>query len=276
MKVNDTIVTEEWDSNKTHVTEPRGITFLDGNIYVTDMKAGSIVVLDRNGNFQYQSSDSELFLFEPTVIKTDGKLLYVIDSGNYQLKILSKDLELIEVVKLPDKYPEMNYWDLEIVDEKIYLTPSSMFEEYTAIYELGKSGELYKKSQEFFGYFSVFNNELMVVNSFETYKKEEYGIETIGGKSGKNSLYRMINDELKQEFEFVNKYAPLDFIRIGNFIYVVSSANRSLDKFTADGRYIETLFIMDKTGLFVQLEYVDDSILIVFPTKKTIYKVNIR
>lgn len=60
---NENIVFEKWDSGKTRVAQPHGIVFFDNFIYVTDMERGTIVVLDKDGEFQYQSSDRELFFY---------------------------------------------------------------------------------------------------------------------------------------------------------------------------------------------------------------------
>ena len=276
IKVNENIVTEKWGSEKTHVKVPGGIVFLDDFIYATDKEEGTIVVLDREGNFQNQSSADDLFLIEPTIIKTDGKLLYVIDSGINQLKIVTKNFELLKSINLPVLFPGFNYWDLEIIDKKIYLSSNLLLEEYAAIYELDENGTVHKISKGFIGYLSNFSGELMAANSLEYFKGEnENGLEEEGGKSGKNSLFKVTDYELKLEFEYLSKYMPLDFLLVNDFIYVFSGAYKNLDKYTTDGQYVETLLQLVYTDIFIQLALCDNSILVAVPFKKAIYKVNI-
>ena len=149
------------------------LPFLDEYIYVTDKTTGTIVVLDKEGNFQRQSSKDELSLSEPTVIKTDGKLLYVIDSGNNQLKVLTTDFELVKSLDLIDSdpntfsTPNIKEWDFEIIDEKIYLAMFSLFDDNAMVYELNENNEFKKIADGFVGYLANFNDELMAVNSFE-------------------------------------------------------------------------------------------------------------
>ena len=270
-KVNENIVTEKWGSEKTHVTVPGGIVFLDDFIYVTDKEEGTIVVLDREGNFQNKSSADDLFLIEPTVIKTDGESLYVIDSGINQLKILSKNFELLKSIKLPEPFSRAEYWDFEIIDKKIYLSSESLFKTDMAIYELNKSGMTNKITHGFIGYLSNFNGELTAVNSLVHYKNAN----TQGAKSGKNSLFKVKDDKLKSEFKFVDRYIPLDFLLADNYIYVFSAAAAGIDKYTADGQYVETLLQFEEPDLFVQLTLCNNSILLAFPFEKAIYKIDL-
>ena len=275
--VNENIEIDKWTIQSTYISHPIGITFLDGFLYVTDKKANNIVVLDNKGNFQHKSLESELFLIDPTIIDTDGKLLYIVDSGNNQLKILTKNFEIIQSINLPTLTPGVEYWDLEVIDDKIYLSSNSLLEENAVIYKLDKTGSVKRIGKEFIGYISDYKGKLMAVNSFEYYKGEnEDGHLVEGGVTGINSLFKVINDgSLKQIFKYVDNYIPLDFLCTDKYYYVFSAAFAHLDKYTLDGQYLETVIKFDESDLFIQLEVVDNSILIAYPIKKTIYKINL-
>lgn len=271
MILNEDIEVEKWTFEKTGVTEPGGIVFLDGHLFVTDIASNTIVILDREGNYMRKSSDDGLNLINPTIIKTDGETLYVIDSGNNQLKILSKNFDLINSIDLPVLDKSSEYCDLEIIDENIYLSSFTAYGGDAVIYRLEKNGTVHKIGEKFIGYLSNSNDELIAENSLEFYKNSEGQ----GGKTGKNSLFKVSNEQLKKEFDYVSGYMPLDFLFHDDHIYVFSAGLASLDKYTTDGHYIETLLKFDDSDIFVQLESFDNSILLSYPIKKAIYKIDI-
>lgn len=276
--INEKIVIEQWGSEKTQVVRPRGITVLDDYIYVTDKKSNSIIVLDKNGTFQHQSSEDELFLLKPTIINTDGESLYVIDSGNNQLKIVSKEFELLQAFNLPVSSTGDEYWDLEVVDEKIYLSSHTAGEDEAVICEFNKGGIVNKIGKSFVGHLSEFNDKLMAIQSFECYSTtDRNGHVEDGWESGKNGLFKVADDELIPEFDFEDKYGPLDFLYINDYIYVFSCATVSIDKYTRDGQYIETVLALDMRDfdIFVQLTSYDDVILVAYPKTKSIYKIEL-
>jgi hypothetical protein len=271
MILNEDIAVEKWTFEKTGVTVPGGIVFLDDHLFVTDKASNTIVILDREGNYMRKNSDDGLNLINPTIIKTDGESLYVIDSGNNQLKILSENLDLINSIDLPVLDKNSKYWDLEIINENIYFSSIKAQRGAGVIYRLGKNGTIHKIAEKFIGYLSNLNDELMAENSLEYY--ESAGDQ--GGKSGKNSLFKVSNEQLKKEFDYVSGYIPLDFLFYDNHIYVFSAALASLDKYTTDGHYIETLLKFDDSDMLVQLESFDNSILVSYPSEKVIYKIDI-
>jgi flagellar basal body-associated protein FliL len=285
--INENISFEKWGSQRTLIEVPGGITYLDGHLYVTDKEAGKIVVLDKNGIFLRQSTSNNLKLIEPTTIKTDGELLYVLDSGDTRLKILTKDFELVKSMyySFSEKASKMLYWDLEVIEGKIYVTSFSMLEEEAVFYQYDESAENVKHfaSDGFLGYLSTFNGQLMAVNSLEftIFKTQDGTVFPVKSAfSGKNSLFKVNGfygfkpeDQLKEEFGFVDGYIPLDFLLLDNYIYVFSGATASLDKYSIDGQYIETVLNLDDTGLFVQMTSYDNVILIANPQKRSIYKV---
>jgi len=269
--INEDVAVEKWTFEKTGVTEPGGIVFLDDHLFVTDKASYTIVILDREGNYMRKNSDNDLYLINPTIIKTDGESLYVIDSGNNQLKILSENLDLINSINLPVLDRSSKYWDLEIIDENIYLSSITAYVGDAVIYRLEKNGTIHKIGEKFIGYLSNSDDELMAENSLEFYKSSGGQ----GAKSGKNGLFKVSNEQLKKEFDYVSGYIPLDFLFYDNHIYVFSAALASLDKYTTDGHYIETLLKFDDSDIFVQLESFDDSILLSYPSEKAIYKIDI-
>jgi hypothetical protein len=276
-KINEKINFEKWTSEKTNIRMSDGITFLGDYLYITDKEANTIVVLDKEGNFQNSSLKSDLFLIEPSVLKTDGKFLYVIDSGNNQLKIVSQDFKLIKSINLPVLEPWSSYQDLEIIDNEMYLSTNAPKKEEAAIYRIDNyDNKIYKFSERFIGYLSNFKNELMAVNSLEYFeRKNEKGMKQVGGESGKNSLFKVIDDELETEFAFMDKYAPLDFLLIDDYIYVVSSALANLDKYTIDGQYVETILDLEYIGNYTHIESMNNSILVICQSEKAIYKIDL-
>ena len=271
MILNEDIEVEKWTFEKTGVTEPGGIVFLDDHLFVTDKASNTIVIMDREGNYMRKNPDDGLNLINPTIIKTDGETLYVIDSGNNQLKILSENLDLINSINLPVLDRSSEYCDLEIINENIYLSAIKAHGGDAAIYRLKKNGTVHKIGEKFIGYLSNSNNELMAENSLEFYGNAG----NQGVKTGKNSLFKVSNEELKKEFDYVSGYMPLDFLFHDDHIYVFSAGLASLDKYTMDGHYIETLLKEDDSDIFVQLESFDNSILVSYPIKKAIYKIDI-
>lgn len=275
-KLDEKINYEKWSFERTHVKEPGGIVFFNGCLYVTDKESDTIVVLDSKGNFKTNSLESNLYLLEPTVIKTDGEFLYVIDSGYNQLKVLSREFNLIQSVNLPAVYRGMQYWDLEIIGERIYLTAKSATKEKMVIFELDEKEEFKEIGECFVGYLCNFNGELMAINSLEFFKgKDESGLQISGLQSGRNGIFKVSESGLKLEFEFVKGYTPLDFLFLDDYLYVFSRAFSSLDKYTLEGQYMETLLKFDKIEAFVQFESIENSILLTFPAEKAIYKIDL-
>ncbi len=273
---NEKINIEEWTFEKTSVKAPAGIVFLGDFIYVTDKDSDAIVVLDKNGDFKRDSSESNLYLFEPTVIKTDGEFLYVIDSGYNQLKILSQNFDLINSINLPGLYLGDQYWDLEIIEEKIYLTAGTPIIETTGIFELDKAGTVHQFGKKFVGYLSNFSGDLMAINAMEYFEGEdETGQYVRGVQAGRNGLFEVNEDKLKKRYEYVRKYTPLDFLLVDDHIYLFSGSRSNLDKYTTDGQYIETILNLEYADYYVQLESMGDSILLVRPTEDIFYKIDI-
>ena len=273
---NEHINVEKWVFAKTNIKAPGGIVFLDGYLYVTDKVSNTIVVLDKDGNFKRNSLESNLYLFEPSIIKTDGEHLYVIDSGYNQLKIISKDFELIHSINLPAMYLGDQYWDLELISEKIYLTAASPIIEATGIFELDKNGTVHQFGKKFVGYLSNFGGLLMAINAMEYFDgRFENNQQIRGVESGRNGLFQVSDDDFIKKFSYVNEYTPLDFLLVNKQIYVFSNTGSCLDKYTLEGQYLETLLELEYKDVYIQLESMDDSILLVRPTEDIIYKIDL-
>ncbi len=273
---NEKINIEKWTFEKTSVKAPAGIVFLGDFIYVTDKDSDAIVVLDKNGDFKRDSTESNLYLFEPTVIKTDGEFLYVIDSGYNQLKILSQNFDLINSINLPGLYLGDQYWDLEIIEEKIYLTAGTPIIETTGIFELNKAGTVHQFGKKFVGYLSNFSGDLMAINAMEYFEGEdETGQYVRGVQAGRNGLFEVNGDEFEKKFAYVSQYTPLDFLLVNNYIYVFSGAGSNIDKYSVDGQYLETVLNLDYADFYVQLESMNNSILLIRPTEDIIYKIDL-
>ena len=233
-------IVDTFEASHTGIDQPRGILSIGDLLYVCDWKTNSIIVLDNGQNPIDQIGSigsAPLEFIRPTGITADESHIYVIDSGNNRVQVLTYQKEFIKSIPLP-AFPEVAFWDIAVGGDKtIYVASNAIIPNEAHIYmqrgdsafkalDVGFSGKLYAADGKVF--------------ALETYEletlKDGYRI-----KSGKNNLYQIERDSVIKIAAWPMEYTAGDFLVDNNNIVCLSTAYLTLDVFRNNGDYQATL-----------------------------------
>lgn len=226
---------------------PMGILCRKEDILIVDNKQNKIVVYDYNGTVIREVGvigNGELEFLNPTGIAEYNDKIYVLDSLNYRIQILDSNLNYLSSIPLYELSPDPDkeyFWYCDIIvrnENEIYVTTSYLTKDYAKIYLIKDQKEQIIWRDNFDGYGTVHNNQLYFDLTLELCDN--------GGRCGQSYfLFVDEKDEVKQtNVPFI--FAPRDMIATEEGLYVINSMYMSLDLFTPEGEYVETLYKFTK------------------------------
>lgn len=219
--------------------EPQSIVRVEDNIVVSDSKLHCLFVFDSDGKFIKRVGavgNGELHFLYPMGLVYKDNVLYVVDSGNHRVQLLSKDFEYLGERKLNDIDSAHPYSHIEVDGDDIYVSVAESVEsKYTYIYKIsGEDNRIYQIGLNSVGCLRKSNNSLYFINTWEKTISQTF--------NGENHLYTIEDDKLEEEFELPYGVMAKDLFFRDEYIYILDGRNSSVDKFELSGKYIETIY----------------------------------
>lgn len=220
---------------------PQGIVCYDDVLYIADQDADTIKKYDLNGKLLSEigkTGNGEGELLSPSALAVDQEgNIYVAEEGNYRISIFHKDGKFqrsIELAELKEK-KENDFYDLEVDKEgTIFLTLDSIEESVCNLYVI-KDGEIKSTTKSVSGVFGT-NEDKSEIFYFQSRRWEEEAVYSDTGYLGV-----IEKDNVKKLAMLPQGYGATDAIVYDNCIYAFS-AYCTLDRFTLEGKYLETVF----------------------------------
>lgn len=242
---NEAYNTELWLSSETGIKSPAGILCRDNDMIVCDYTGNKLVVLDYDGKpikTVGKLGYGELEFVEPTGITQWNDEIYVLDAGNSRIQVLNNNLEFDRWIKLAEltfHALDDRYISIAINDNgDIYVTSNTVDEDNVYV-KILRGDEVISLNKQVSGYVASFDGKIYADNVYEVFTDEK--AESVTGTFANHHLYEITNDKINEVFSFPFKYAPAGFFIEDNSIYTASSCWGRLDRFSLDGKYVETL-----------------------------------
>jgi len=217
-----------------------GVFYWNDVLFVTDKYENRIYVFTSDGNLIRtigETGNGELQFLHPTAITYQSGLFYVLDNNNNRIQILNEDFTYNSERTLNEIPADEQYVDIAVDEQSIaYVTTMYGVSKYAHIYEVFQNGVVLQVGENFIGYITNVGSEIWAANKLEMFPKE------YASKTAHNYLYKVRNRELKLIKELPYKYMPGDFIERNGNLYFLGGAKSTLDRFSLEGEYEETLF----------------------------------
>lgn len=243
--LSDRYVLETISKSQTSLQSPRGILCRADDIIICDWEQHCLVVLDAEGSLLYtvgQQGNAPLEFLRPTGITQTENEIYVIDSGNSRVQILSHDWEYQGSFDLPvfTFQATDNFMDIAVAsDGSIYLSAHVIPTKEAYIYRFNDNTvEIVKNTEGFYGMLASYDGVVYSLNSRELYETSK----SYSMRSGRSWLKEVIGNKTIAEWPY--SHSPSDFLFTGEVFYCYSGGYCSVDCFDASGVYLETLAML--------------------------------
>ncbi len=232
----------------TSITAPTGILFYNNYLYVTDLKDSSIYCIDLNGSIlkKVGSLGSDRLEFkEPTAITAYDSQIYILDSGNYRIQVLTDELEYIDEIPLPYSYMYYitPYVDLAVSDSGIYVSSGSIDKEYAKIIHIDTQHNQYYVGNELYGFLYHDTSNVYFINSGKIEKL--YGLDNLNVNSN-SSIYRLEGDKIYEQSIIGKSLYISDFVLLNNDLYYASYNGNAIKKINIETKSLETIIDFSK------------------------------
>lgn len=226
-----------------------GILCRKDDILISDEKNDRLVKINYQGDFIDEigrKGDGELEFTRPSKIKEYNNKVYVLDAGNYRVKVLDENLKYIDDIKVDigNNLKKDNEYLLTYMDvnkQGIYLNGLSYNENDRVIYYDFDTNQISNLGDNFFGPIISYEDKIYAINKFvKSYKKDDDIIEY---RTGTNSLFFIDGDDLtfRNECELPIGMCISDFIFFDDKIIAISESFCSVNIFSKNGKYIGTI-----------------------------------
>ncbi len=227
----------------------------DDTIYVCDTMNNCVVKLNKelqkldsygtlgmeNGNFS-----------KPMDITFSQGFFYVLDSGNNRIQKFSLNFEHVETYNLKPLLSEQGcgeYLSIVVNEQGVlYISVFSPDTEDAYVYCF-KNDEWNRIGKNTVGYLCKGNKSVYFASMLEFFVQEKKT--TL--ESGKNMLYEIDSERIKQIANFQEKYVPVALSYWNNSIYMISAGEATLNVYTFNSRTMETLLVMPEVSLFMYM-----------------------
>ena len=280
------IISEDYEANfnlfdSSKLSNPLGILCRKNDILIADGKLNTIFVYNYNGEIIKEigkTGNGHLEFINPTGITSYNDYIYVLDSLNYRIQILDENLDFYSSIQLeelsqdPDKE---SFWYSDIMvrnENEIYVTTNERMKNFAKIYKISNQKEQSVWQEEFNGYGTIYEDMIYFALSYEFYAE--------GYKSGRSYFLSQNKNSEVNKYDVPYQFAPMDIVATDTELFVINSLYMSLERYTLDGQYIETMFIFSETlnNTFYFPKYLDmdekGNIYITENDNVTIIKVN--
>lgn len=176
---------------------------------------------------------------EPIVMAIDNNgSLYVGENGNRRIQEIDEEGNFIQSFELEDLKKDKSsiLMDMETdADNTIFLTVRSYSEKLSQLYQI-KEGKVSKTGKKISGVLGSDTTKELILY-LQSNRWEDGNIYSATGYIG-----RIQNGVIEKMAKLPSLYYASDVVIYDGFMYAYSKAYATLDKFTLDGEYIETIF----------------------------------
>lgn len=246
LNVSNAYEIQEIFTETSHVEVPGNFLCRENDVLVTDIKRNRMISLDFEGNFVGEVGSlgsAPLEFMEPTGIALNEQYIFVLDSGNRRVQVLTHDLTHMQDLHLKRLALEFtSYLDISATkDGTLYFATDSPFPEDAFLYQIDFESTLKPvAAQAFIGSTYYHEGILYALDTGEVKGKKGEGY---GFGPGHIGFYQFDpeNKEFIELFRFDDDYGPTDFMIEEGLIYVLSANRSTLDVFDMKGKYLETI-----------------------------------
>lgn len=244
MELNGAYQLDENFLSDCSFVKPAGVLFHDGRLFVADSGNNCIQVFDADGKHIDtigSTGNGQLQFLDPTAITYYSDMYYVLDAKNERIEILNKDFSYNSERKLSEVPAEDPYIDIA-VDQAgdAYVTTMYGVHKYAHVYKVDDADLITQMGEKLIGYVAQGDDGVYMANTMEVLND--------AARTGANSLYQVSGNELNLASELPYKYMPYDFIIDGGDVFMYGATRNTLDRFSVDGMYQETLYQFDGTA----------------------------
>lgn len=238
---NDTYQKEIWNMRGKKLKMPAGLLCRENDLIIVDKGNDSLIVSDYEGNMVRSvgnTGNGALEFMTPTGIALYEDKIYVIDSGNQRIQILSQELEYIEEIKISNEDdPSIIYENIAVdSDYAIYLCGDSLKSRSVDKWEDGKIRRI---EENFYGSIYGEDGKVYAINRGNIGVDPEKLEMTV--IAGENSLFQIEGDHFIQICELPKGLVINAFVLREGEIVCSSNKLAKLFVFDMNGRYKETV-----------------------------------
>ena len=271
------------DFFETNLSEPAGLTIVNGKIVVCDRAGNCLKVFSTEGKLIQdvgKTGNGELQFIAPCQVVYSAEKYYVLDSGNSRVQILNSDFSFsdeVELRRIDDFDSDSGYQDLAVDHEgNIYVTTYAITPQYTKVFKVTPNGTINEIGDHLIGFIENMNDTLFFTNYKTLYYAQEGVQEQTYVMTYENHLYKIVDDIIEVVSELPFGFNPSDFACDGDHIYLYSERFQTLDCFDLAGNYIETLYQFDGDVSIKYISYDETtgSLFATSPTEGKIYRIS--
>lgn len=271
------------DFFETNLSEPAGLTIVNGQIVVCDRAGNCLKIFSTDGKLIQEvgkTGNDELQFIAPCQVVYCNEKYYVLDSGNSRVQILNSDFSFsdeVELRRIDDFDSDSGYQDLAVDQEgNIYVTAYAITPQYTKVFKVTPNGRINEIGDHLIGYIEYMNDTLFFANYKTLYYAQEGFQEQTYVMTYENHLYKIVDDIMEVVSELPFGFNPSDFACDGDHIYLYSERFQTLDCFDLNGNYIETLYQFngDVSIKYISYDETTDSLFATSPTEGKIYRIS--
>ena len=242
--ISDEIVNyskNKWNTEQMGFNNPSGILCREEDVIIADKGNDCLFVYDYEGNLINQIGDigsGPLEFLAPTGLTSYMDKIYVIDSGNNRIQILTQNFEYIDEVQVLNENDTTITYENIAVGKKgeIYLCGDSLMSRSIDKYENNK---LVRIEENFYGSIFGENGQTYAINRGNVCVNPDELEMTVA--SGKNYLFKIVEDELKVVSELPEGLGINSFVIKNDKLFCSSNTLAKIFAFTMNGEYEETI-----------------------------------
>ena len=220
--------------------EPKAIAKADTCIFALDKQSCCIFSINNEGEIIKKVGgigNGRLEFLNPEDITFANDKLYVLDSQNERIEILSDDLEYLDEIKLPEKSNKYKTLNSIAVDDKenVFMSCSDVGYSAVLVYVKEKA-EFREFGKNFKGTLCSDNGEVYAITVGSVFESKSE--KRIGWRSGFNDLYSVSVNGINRLCELPYASTILDFVITNGKIICFNGCYRTIDTFGTDGKYL--------------------------------------
>lgn len=232
---------EIFEIKGAELASPNQIASIDDMLFICDTENDRVIKCDLQGNMLCEIGGlgtSEGEFVEPCCIAVSSSGICVYDRGSKRIQTFSFNGDFISEFYLSDKFSAAaSVVDIAISEEGIVYFSLLSFAKHLSeagLYTL-YNGELTKIRDLAVGYLTANGETIYYMSKYELKNETEW-------TSGYAEIFKIQSNEISRLSAFSDFYSAngLDFMN--EKIYTYNFCGPSLDVFSIDGMYIETLF----------------------------------
>ena len=255
--------------------KPSGIYIKNDIIIISDSTNNCLVLFDLNGAFIREIGsvgNGELEFLHPTSINFNGEYYIILDSGNNRVQLLNENFIYVDEIQLPNNFTKYNHYiDIASDENNIYATTNNINVKNSKLYMVDIDKKIvHTYGSDINGYLSLYNGNIYYYNSLELIHDKKSDT----GRNGNNYMYNFVDGQTNLIRELPYKYCPQDFLYTEDKIYIISDYYSSVDTYSIECDYIETLYKFEEYAQIRYLAYDEQNDIIYFtsPENSAVYR----